>query len=103
MISNEANRANATAVTIGLSSKDSNGAVVLVATNPEWRDSLWKPVSDHTIATGAKVRIIFTISFPAQGNKSLDIRFYDAREPYTWVGENRVPGTGFGKLGWKGG
>ena len=101
MISNEANRANATAVTIVLTAKDSNGAVVLVATNPDWRDSLWKPVANQTIATGAKVRIIFMISFPAQGNKSLDIRFYDAREPYTWVGENRVTGTVFVKLaGW---
>ena len=101
MISNEVNRANATAVTITLTAKDANGAVVLVATNPEWRDSLWKPVLNHTIATGAKVRIIFTISFPAQGNKSLDIRFYDAREPYTWVGENRVTGSVFVKLaGW---
>jgi len=103
MISNEANRANATAVTITLTAKDSSGAVVLVATNPDWRDTNWKslPISNHTIATGAKVRIIFMISFPAQGNKSLDIRFYDAREPYTWVGENRVTGTVFVKLaGW---
>jgi len=103
MISNEANRANATAVTITLTAKDANGAVVLVATNPDWRDANWKslPISNHTIATGAKVRIIFVISFPAQGNKSLDIRFYDAKEPYTWVGENRVTGTVFVKLaGW---
>ena len=45
---------------------------------------------------------MFTISFPAQGNKSIEISFYDAREPYTWVdSQNRVTGSLFVKLaGW---
>jgi hypothetical protein len=42
------------------------------------------------------------ISFPAQGNKSIEIKFHDAKEPYTWVdGQNRITGSVFVKLaGW---
>jgi hypothetical protein len=104
MIENDKNRANATDVTVVLTAKDANGAVVLQNANPEWRDERWNaiPIADHKVNTGTKVRLIFMISFPAQGNKSIEIKFHDAKEPYTWVdGQNRITGSVFVKLaGW---
>jgi len=104
MIANDANRANATNVRVVLTAKDANGAVVLQNGDPEWRDEKWNLLSsaDHKVNTGTKVRLIFRVSFPAQGNKSLEIKFSDTKEPYTWVdSQNRITGSVFVKLaGW---
>jgi len=104
MIANDLNRANATSVRVILEAKDANGVVVLQNRNPEWRDEKWNLLSDteKRVNTGTKVRLIFLISFPAQGNKTLEIKFNDTTEPYTWVdGQNRITGSVFAKLaGW---
>ena len=102
MIENDKNRANATAVTVTLTAKDPTGTVVLVSTTPLWFDETWNSLPSQRVDTGKRVRFTFLISFPSQGNKSLEIRFHDAVEPYTWVdGSNRITGSLFVKLaGW---
>ncbi len=102
MIENGANRANATDVHVVLEAKDPNGVNVLNNTSPQWLDVNWNPITDRRVNTGARVRLIFLISFPAQGNKSLEIKVYDGKEPYTWVdSQNRITGSVFVKLaGW---
>ena len=101
-IENILSRANATDVKIRLYERDANGNLVLLSDNPEWRDAKWNPVTSHEIGNGTKVNVIFTVSFPSQGNKSLQVVFNDTKEPYTWVdAQNRVSGSVFVRLaGW---
>jgi len=101
-IENILSRANATDVKIRLYERDANGNLVLLSQTPEWRDAKWNPVTNHTIANGTKVNVIFTVSFSSQGNKSLQVVFNDTKEPYTWVdAQNRVSGSVFVRLaGW---
>ena len=101
-IQNLAGRKNATHVRIILYTRDANGNLVMLNVNPEWRTDKWDPVTTKQVPTGEKVRIIFTISFPSQGNRSLEIHFNDTEEPYTWVdASNKVTGSVFVKLaGW---
>ena len=104
MVDNDKNRANATNVRVVLTAKDPAGTVVLQSGDVRWFDDNWKPLAlvDHRIDSGKKVHLVFLINFPSQGNKSLDIRFNDTAEPYTWVdGQNKVTGSLFVKLaGW---
>lgn len=47
--------------------------------------------SDHTIASGSTVTLVFTARISGQGNKTLRVYVYDSSEPYTWrTPENRV-------------
>jgi len=99
MIENDRNRANATNVTFLLTARDPNGAIVLQNGAPTWRDEKWAGLTEQRVDSGKKVRLTFMISFPAQGNKSIEIKFQDLKEPYTWVdGQNRVAGSVFVKL-----
>ena len=54
-------------------------------------DKNGNPTSNHTIASGDTVKIVFTAPLYGQGNKTLQVYVYDATEPYTWrTAENRA-------------
>jgi hypothetical protein len=101
-ILNLANRANASNVKITLHLRDSTGSLVATYGDPQWLTDAWAPAPDKIITAGEKVRLIFTVSFASQGNKTIQVYFNDTVEPYTWVdAQNRVTGTVFVSLaGW---
>ncbi len=102
-IENLKDRANASSVLIRIFEKEPSGNVRELSRDPTWYDERWNPLATKQIDSGKKVRIVFSISFPAQGNKSLEIRFHDtAAEPYTWIdSQNRATGFVFvSQAGW---
>ncbi|MEK6810170.1 MAG: hypothetical protein AABY19_01045, partial [Candidatus Thermoplasmatota archaeon] len=101
-IRNEESRANTTSVLIRLFERDASGGLRELSRQPRWYDDRWNPLADLQIAPGKQVRLVFEISFAVQGNKSLEIKFNDTNEPYTWVdSQNRVTGSVFVRqAGW---
>ena len=101
-IRNEESRANATSVLIRLFERDASGGLRELSRQPRWYDDRWNSLADLRIAPGKQVRLVFEISFAVQGNKSLEIKFNDTNEPYTWVdSQNRVTGSVFVRqAGW---
>ncbi|OGS51324.1 MAG: hypothetical protein A3K65_02915 [Euryarchaeota archaeon RBG_16_68_12] len=98
-ILNLENRANASGVKITLYARDSAGALVATYGDPQWLTDAWASAPDKVITAGEKVRLIFTVSFASQGNKTIQVYFNDTAEPYTWVdAQNRVTGTVFVSL-----
>lgn len=89
-VTNKANRLAASLVVTNLSAI-SGGQTTLLATQAQWFDKNGNPTSNHTIASGDTVKLVFTVSLSGQGNKTIQVYVYDATEPYTWrTAENRA-------------
>lgn len=89
-VTNKVGRKAASQVVTNLSAI-SSGQTTLLSTNAQWFDKNGNPTSNHTIAPGDTVKLVFTVSLSGQGNKTLQAYVYDATEPYTWrTPENRA-------------
>ena len=89
-VTNKANRLAASLVVTNLSAI-SGGQTTFVTSSAQWFDKNGNPTSNHTIASGDTVKIVFTAPLYGQGNKTLQVYVYDATEPYTWrTAENRA-------------
>ncbi len=105
-IENVAGRLNASDVRVILYTRDSGGNLVPLSSQPNWYNDDWStgsPAADKMVRTGGKVRFTFAVSFPDQGNHTLEAQFQDAKEPYTWNdAQNKVVGSVFVNLAnWK--
>src|SRR5438034_489410 len=89
-VTNKANRLAASLVVTNLSAI-SGGQTTLLAQQASWFDKNGNPTSNHTIAAGDTVKLVFTAPLYGQGNKTIQVYVYDATEPYTWrTAENRA-------------
>jgi len=89
-VTNKANRLAASLVVTNLSAI-SGGQTTLLAQQAQWFDKNGNPTSNHTIAAGETVKLVFTVPLFGQGNKTIQVYVYDATEPYTWrTAENRA-------------
>src|SRR5438128_2337614 len=89
-VTNKANRLAASLVVTNLSAI-SGGQTSLLAQQAQWFDKNGALTSDHTIAAGATVKLVFTVPLFGQGNKTIQVYVYDSTEPYTWrTAENRA-------------
>src|SRR3989475_125840 len=89
-VTNKANRLAASLVVTNLSAI-SGGQTTLLAQQASWFDKNGNPTSNHTIAAGDTVKLVFTVPLYGQGNKTIQAYVYDATEPYTWrTAENRA-------------
>jgi len=89
-VTNKAGRLAASLVVTNLSAI-SGGQTTLLSTQAQWFDKNGIPTSNHTIAAGDTVKLLFTVSLSGQGNKTIQVYVYDATEPYTWrTAENRA-------------
>jgi len=89
-VTNKANRLAASLVVTNLSAI-SGGQTTLLAQQAQWFDKNGNPTSNHTIAAGDTVKLVFTVPLFGQGNKTIQVYVYDATEPYTWrTAENRA-------------
>src|SRR6266581_4263879 len=89
-VTNKANRLAASLVVTNLSAI-SGGQTTLLAQQAQWFDKNGALTSDHTIAAGATVKLVFTVPLFGQGNKTIQVYVYDSTEPYTWrTAENRA-------------
>jgi len=89
-VTNKANRLAASLVVTNLSAI-SGGQTTLLAQQASWFDKNGNPTSNHTIAAGDTVKLVFTVPLYGQGNKTIQVYVYDATEPYTWrTAENRA-------------
>src|SRR5207244_12996417 len=69
----------------------SGGQAPRLAQQPSWFDKNGNPTSNHMIAAGDTVKLVFTVPLYGQGNKTIQVYVYDATEPYTWrTAENRA-------------
>src|SRR2546428_457571 len=82
-VTNKAGRRAASLVVANLSAI-SGGQTTLFSSSTQWFDKNGVPTSNHTIAPGDTVKLVFTVSLSGQGNKTLTVYVYDATEPYTW-------------------
>lgn len=85
-------KAIASGVTTELRCIGGNCPIVVLASQADWFDKNGTPKgSDHTIPSGATVKLVFTVRLTGQGNKTLQAYVYDKSEPYTWItSENRA-------------
>jgi len=89
-VTNKANRLAASLVVTNLSAI-SGGQTTLLAQQAQWFDKNGALTSDHTIAAGVTVKLVFTVPLFGQGNKTIQVYVYDSTEPYTWrTAENRA-------------
>jgi len=89
-VTNKAGRAPASQVVTNVSAI-SGGVTTLLASSAQWFDKNGSPTSNHTIAPGDTVKLVFTVTLSGQGNKTIQVYIYDATEPYTWrTPENRA-------------
>ena len=82
-VTNKANRLAASLVVTNLSAI-SGGQTTLLAQQAQWFDKNGNPTSNHTIAAGDTVKLVFTVPLFGQGNKTIKVCAYDTTEPYTW-------------------
>ena len=80
------------AVTTELRCIAGNCPTFLISSQPDWFDKNGTSKgTDHTIASGATVKLVFSVRLSGQGNKTLQVYVYDQTEPYTWItSENRA-------------
>ena len=89
-VTNKAGRAPASQVVTNVSAI-SGGVTTQLASSAQWFDKNGNPTSNHTIAPGDTVKLVFTVTLSGQGNKTIQVFIYDATEPYTWrTPENRA-------------
>jgi len=90
-VTNKPNRLAASQVVANISAI-SGGQATLLPAQVQWFDKNGNPTSNHTIASGDTVKLVFTVNgLSGQGNKTIQVFVYDATEPYTWrTPENRA-------------
>jgi len=90
-VTNKPGRAIAQDVTTEVRSI-SGGQTTVVSTSADWRDKNGTAKgADHTIASGATVKLVFSVRLYGQGNKTVQVYVADKTEPYTWITpENRA-------------
>ena len=89
-VTNKAGRAPASLVVTNVSAI-SGGQTTLLSSSAQWFDKNGNPTSNHTIAPGDTVKLVFAVRLSGQGNKTIQVYVYDATEPYTWrTPENRA-------------
>jgi hypothetical protein len=89
-VTNKAGRLPASLVVTNVSAI-SGGQTTLLSSSAQWFDKNGNPTSNHTIAPGDTVKLVFTVRLSGQGNKTIQVYVYDATEPYTWrTPENRA-------------
>jgi len=93
-VTNKAGRAMAGEVTTEVRSI-SGGQTTVVSSGAEWFDKNGTSKgADHTIASGATVKLVFSVRLYGQGNKTVQVYVADKTEPYTWTTpENRASTT----------
>src|SRR2546428_197815 len=82
-VTNKAGRWPASLVVTNLSAI-SGGQTTFLTSSAQWFDKNGAATSNHTIAPGDTVKIVFTASLSGQGYKKLQVYVYDATEHYTW-------------------
>jgi hypothetical protein len=89
-VTNKAGRLPASLVVTNVSAI-SGGQTTLLSSSAQWFDKNGNPTSNHTVAPGDTVKLVFTVRLSGQGNKTIQVYVYDATEPYTWrTPENRA-------------
>ena len=89
-VTNKAGRLPASLLVTNVSAI-SGGQTTLLSSSAQWFDKNGNPTSNHTIAPGDTVKLVFTVRLSGQGNKTIQVYVYDATEPYTWrTPENRA-------------
>lgn len=93
-VRNQANRGDARSVSARVTQTEPAPSAV-ISESPQWFDDQWRPLAPPvTIASGRTVYVVFAISFPVQGSKSIEVRVNDTLEPYTQVDNlNRATAT----------
>jgi len=93
-VTNKPGRAIAQDVTTEVRSI-SGGQTTVVSSQAEWHDKNGTSKgADHTIASGATVKLVFSVRLYGQGNKTVQVYVADKTEPYTWITpENRASTT----------
>jgi hypothetical protein len=88
-VSNRAGRGSASSVSTILSTKVGDQTTVLT-TSADWTDSAG-PRLNRTIGPGETITLKFVASVTGQGNKTVEVRVFDANEPWTQIsGDNRA-------------
>jgi len=88
-VTNKPSRAIASTVTTELA-VISGGVTTVIPATVQWSRG-GVETSNHTIASGSTVTLVFTARLSGQGNKTLRVNVFDSSEPYTWrTPENRA-------------
>src|SRR5207247_5169299 len=89
-VTNKASRLPASLVVTNLSAI-SGGQTTLLAQQASWFDKNGNPTSNHTIAAGDTVKLVFTAPRYGQGNKTSPVSLCGDTEPSRWsTGDKRT-------------
>src|SRR5213596_1259810 len=70
------------------------GVTNVVSSGADWFDKNGPRGTNHAIASGETVKLVFSVRLYGQGNKTVQVYVADKTEPYTWITpENRASQT----------
>jgi len=70
------------------------GVTTVVSSGADWFDKNGPRGTNHAIASGETVKLVFSVRLYGQGNKTVQVYAADKTEPYTWITpENRAAQT----------
>jgi len=70
------------------------GVTTVVSSGADWFDKNGPRGTNHAIASGETVKLVFSVRLYGQGNKTVQVYVADKTEPYTWITpENRASQT----------